>query len=137
MKKYETLFLSGIISEDVYYQLQELDQNGMLTESFVRNALGAGALALASLFPTQAVAQRPELPRFGDMSREQWIKELDNYIKSMEDDKKQGELFYNTLRNNTVANALKILNMTEEQLIYILKYESNLSASLLKEKEQL
>jgi hypothetical protein len=27
--------------------------------------------------------------------------------------------------------------MTEEQLIYILKYESNLSASLLKEKEQL
>ena len=49
MKKYETLFLSGIISEDVYYQIQELDQNGMLTEGIFRDLMHAGLLGAGML----------------------------------------------------------------------------------------
>ena len=49
MKKYQSLYLAGVISEETFYQIQDLDNNGQLTEGTLRNILGAGALALGSL----------------------------------------------------------------------------------------
>ena len=60
MKKYQSLYLAGIISEETFYQIQELDNNGQLTEGTLRNIVGAGAMALGSLFGQGGVqAQTP------------------------------------------------------------------------------
>ena len=45
MKKYQSLYLAGVISEETFYQIQEIDNNGQLTEGTLRNIVGAGAIA--------------------------------------------------------------------------------------------
>lgn len=46
------LYLSGLISEETFYQLQDLDNEGNLNEAGIRSAIGAGLLGLGSFFGT-------------------------------------------------------------------------------------
>ena len=79
MKKYQSLYLAGVISEDVYYQIQDLDQNGMLTEGILKDLMRAGVLGAGLLGAGAAV--QPLINKAPIVSQQQ-INDPDSYVNA-------------------------------------------------------
>jgi len=129
MKKYQTLYLAGIISEDVYYEALELDQNGLLNEGWYDN-IKKGVLGTAAAL---ALATGGGGVRAQD-SRSQ-VDAITGQIDTQEKNQQYYEELANNLINDHLSTALRKSKLSFDELKNILK-NFNFSVKLLKAKNQ-
>lgn len=126
MKKYQVLYLSGVISEDVYYEALELDQDGTLNESWYDN-LKRGALSAAAA-----------LALAGGTKAQDSRSQVDAIVGKVDAEEKNQEYYEelaNNLINDDLSTALTKSKLSMDDLKSILKH-FNFSVNLLKAKNQ-
>ena len=127
MKKYQSLYLAGIISEDVYYEALELDQNGLLNEGWYDN-IKKGVLGTAAALALMTGGARAQ------DSRSQ-VDAITGQIDTQEKNQQYYEELANNLINDDLSTALRKSDLSKDELKNILK-NFNFSVELLKAKNQ-
>ena len=116
-------YLSGIISEEQFYEIEE-----ELNEGLARNLLGAGALAIGSLFGGEASAQsgRDQIDAIKNKISDHEATE--NAIELLKD----GKLDFLLMKTNLTDKEKSLINEIE----YIVKRNPHVALDILKEKQK-
>lgn len=116
-------YLSGIISEQRFYEIEE-----ELNESLARNLMGAGALAIGSLFGGEASAQsgRDQIDAIKNKISDHEATE--NAIELLKD----GKLDFLLMKTNLTDKEKSLINEIE----YIVKRNPHVALDILKEKQK-